>query len=244
MARLGWVDRILTPPSLAFPKHSFLKEMVGTGRIWVGHPSNEGDEIDFIFLYAGFRPRATSHFCFGKSDQNHVRPCAERRGTGPPPRIRMAQKLAPRCKATSPLVWSFLLILEKLLGVGGGETTLRICQLLDRRFETSPIHTLNVDEESCGIPHDRRFGHKLTLVWPTPLTEPLLVEAMRMLPILNVGVDVAKDTVVVACAEHTLSGSRDSQSASGLTHDGSRPCPPAVASGLNPLAPIMRSWLT
>ncbi len=30
----------------------------------------------FKIIYAGFRPRATSHFCFGKSDQNHFRPCA------------------------------------------------------------------------------------------------------------------------------------------------------------------------
>jgi len=79
----------------------------------------------------------------------------------------MAQKLAA-------LVWSFRFILEKLLGVGGGGTSLRICQLLDRRFEISLIHTLNVDEESCGITHDRRFEHKLTLVWPTPWLNPYL----------------------------------------------------------------------
>ena len=75
---------------------------------------------------------------------------------------KMAQELAP-------LVWSFLLILEKLRGIGGGGTSLRICQLLDRRFETSPIHTFNVDEESRGRTPDRRLNRKLTLVWLTLL---------------------------------------------------------------------------
>ena len=74
-----------------------------------------------------------------------------------------------RTDQLAALVWSFLVILEKLRGVGGGGTSLRICQLLDRRFETSPIHILNVDEESCGRTPDRRFEHKLTLAWPTPL---------------------------------------------------------------------------
>ncbi|MGD9850778.1 MAG: hypothetical protein AB7T38_05895, partial [Nitrospirales bacterium] len=49
-----------------------------------------------------------------------------------------------RADQLATLVWSFLVILEKLRGVGGGGTSLRICQLLDRRFETSPIHILNV----------------------------------------------------------------------------------------------------
>ncbi len=60
--------------------------------------------------YAGCRPRATSHFCFGKSDQNHVCPCAappillrsRLSGIPPPPsRIKMARKLAP-LKQPSP----------------------------------------------------------------------------------------------------------------------------------------------
>ncbi|MGE3787457.1 MAG: hypothetical protein AB7H03_12510, partial [Nitrospirales bacterium] len=46
----------------------------------------------------------------------------------------------PAADKLASLVWSFLVILEKLRGVGGGGTSLRICQLLDRRFETSPIH--------------------------------------------------------------------------------------------------------
>ncbi len=99
------------------------------------------------------------------------------------------------------LVWSFLFILEKLRGVGGGGTSLRICQLLDRRFETSPIHTLNVDEESRGTTRDRRFGHKLTLVLGHPILDTVILEALGMQTVLNLGVDVAKDTVVVASAD-------------------------------------------
>jgi len=46
-------------------------------------------------FYAGFRPRATRHFCFGKSAQNHVCPCAALRVPPPPSRIKMARELAP-----------------------------------------------------------------------------------------------------------------------------------------------------
>ena len=55
----------------------------------------------FLISYAGFRPRATRHFCFGKSAQNHFRPCAALRVPGPLPRIMMARELAP-LKQPSP----------------------------------------------------------------------------------------------------------------------------------------------
>ena len=52
-------------------------------------------------MYAGFRPRATRHFCFGKSTQNQFRPCAALWVPPPPPRIKMARELAP-LKQPSP----------------------------------------------------------------------------------------------------------------------------------------------
>jgi hypothetical protein len=51
----------------------------------------------------GFGPARRDTFVSAKVPKTMLCACAERRGTGPPPRIRMAQKLAPRCKATSPL---------------------------------------------------------------------------------------------------------------------------------------------
>ena len=112
-------------------------------------------------LFCRVSPRQARPFCFGKRTKNHG-------GRGVALRVPCAVSPNPAARKLAVLVWSFRFILEKLRGLGGGGTSLRICQLLDRPFETSPIHTPNVDEESRGITHDRRFGHKLTLVWPTP----------------------------------------------------------------------------
>jgi len=54
-----------------------------------------------LLLDAGFRPRTTRHFCFGKSAQNHFRPCAALRVPPLPYRIKMARELAP-LKQPSP----------------------------------------------------------------------------------------------------------------------------------------------
>jgi hypothetical protein len=79
-----------------------------------------------------------------------------------------------------------------------------ICRTTDRLPENSPTHTPNVDEESRGRAPDRRFTRKLTSVCAIPASFIFsFKEATMMHPILNVGVDVAEDAVVVACAEHS-----------------------------------------
>ena len=40
-----------------------------------------GSPINYQNYLAGFRPRATRPFCFGKRTENHVRPCAALRGS-------------------------------------------------------------------------------------------------------------------------------------------------------------------
>jgi len=83
---------------------------------------------------------------------------------------------------------------------------------MDRRGENSPTHTTNVDEESSGkvfTHRDRRFDCKLTSVCPHPSGLNLYPETHTMQtqpqPIaLNVGADVAKDEIVVACAEQSF----------------------------------------
>ena len=62
------------------------------------HPCNKNS---FKELVCGVSPHATSPFCFGKSDQNHFRPCAALRVNSTPAPNYMAAQLAP-LKQCSP----------------------------------------------------------------------------------------------------------------------------------------------
>src|SRR5262250_772565 len=70
-------------------------------------------------------------------------------------------------------------------------------------FERIPPPTPpSVDEESSG--YDRRFERKLTRVCSTPAPLSLVNGGQIMqipFALLNIGADVAKDTIVVACSE-------------------------------------------
>ena len=74
--------------------------------------------------------------------------------------------------------------------------------MLDRLPETSPTPPANVDEESSGDECvDHRFECKLTsqTSHPSPLT--LRLEKVVMQSNWSVGIDVSKETVMVACHE-------------------------------------------
>jgi len=84
-------------------------------------PSSEVLRSKALF-FAGFRPGATRHSCFGKSGQNHFRPCAA------PPRLlrsRLSRVFPPR--PTQQTKCTFILSIEK--GALGEEWLLNVSRV-------------------------------------------------------------------------------------------------------------------